>query len=73
MKEELKKLGFELTQEEKEYCISIYEITIDDYIIISVNGNKEVYIENTNVEDNNIVFLFPYNLEKVKQLIKLLS
>ena len=62
-----------LTQEEKEYCISIYEITIDDYIIISVNGNKEVYIENTNVEDNDIVFLFPYNHEKLKQLIKILS
>ena len=73
MKQELEKLGFELTQEEKEYCISIYEITIDDYIIISVNGNKEVYIENTNVEGNDIVFLFPYNHEKLKQLIKILS
>ena len=37
------------------------------------SGNKEVYIENTNVEDNDIVFLFPYNHEKLKQLIKILS
>ena len=62
-----------LTQEEKVYCISIYEIVIDNYIIISVNGNKEVYIENTNVEGNDIVFLFPYSHEKLKQLIQILS
>ena len=64
MKEELEKLGFEdfgdnlsrLVREEEWGYISVYKISKDVYI-----GDRR-----------NEVFLFKYNLEKVKQLIKIL-
>ena len=65
MKQELEKLGFEdfgdnlsrLVREEEWEYISVYKISKDVYI-----GDRR-----------NEVFLFKYNHEKIKQLIKLLS
>lgn len=65
MKQELEKLGFEdfgdnlsrLVREEEWEYISVYKTSKDVYI-----GDRR-----------NEVFLFKYNLEKVKQLIQILS
>lgn len=75
MKEELESLGFELTQEQDEFKISIHELLVNDNTIISVNGKNEVWIENVSddIEEIEMIFLFTYELEKLKQLIKLLK
>ena len=62
MKEELEKLGFEYNYSWEYYT------KYDDRYIVQIE-NEDVYLRSL----GNIIHLFPYNLEKLKQLIKLLS
>ena len=62
MKQELEKLGFIYND------VWEYYTKYDDRYIVQIE-NKEVYLRSL----GNIIHLFPYNLEKLKQLIKLLS
>lgn len=66
MKEELEKLGF-------EYCPQSYYLIIKDIIIEIYHHNNIVSVNNTEEYKGYLTELFPYNLEKLKQLIKLLS
>lgn len=65
MKEELEKLGFVLS----EY--DMYEFILEDDRVIRVhNSDGSVYVK---CYDDESAFMFDYDLEKLKQLIKLLS
>ena len=66
MKEELEKLGFEKGEHNNYYKL----LRDDDLEYVCIYENtKECYI----ADRKNEVYLFPYNNEKLKQLIKLLS
>ena len=62
MKQELEKLGF-IYDDACEYYTKY-----DDRYIIQIE-NEEVYLRSL----GNIIHLFPYNYEKLKQLIQSLS
>ena len=64
MKEELEKLGFEYLEEYKTYAL----ILKDRGLELNINSGN-IYLMN----NENVMTLFPYNHEKLKQLIKLLS
>ena len=64
MKEELEKLGFEYLEEYNTYALTLKERCLE----LNVNSNN-IYLMN----HENIMTLFPYNHEKLKQLIKILS
>lgn len=67
MKEELKRLGFVKASKNHNYELKICSNI--PYYIIHVNYFGIVWLE----RGNEAVNMFPYNYEKVKQLIKLLS
>ena len=62
MKEELEKLRFEYNDTWEYYA------KYDDRYIIQIE-NEEIYLRSL----GNIIHLFPYDLEKLKQLIQILS
>ena len=62
MKQELEKLGFIYNDAWKYYT------KYDDRYIIQIE-NEEVYLRSL----GNIIHLFPYNHEKLKQLIEILK
>lgn len=65
MKEELEKLGFVYDE-----FLEVYDLNVKDLKIrVKSYYDKHVYL--TTID--NFIFLFPYNHEKLKQLIKLLS
>lgn len=64
MKEELEKLGFEYLEEYKTYAL----ILKDRGLELNVNSGN-IYLMN----NKTIMTLFPYDHEKLKQLIKILS
>lgn len=64
MKEELEKLGF------IPIGINSFILNINTYLSIEVCNKDEVWLNNINVDT---IYLFPYNHEKLKQLIQLLS
>lgn len=64
MKEELEKLGFEYLEEYKTYAL----ILKDRGLELNVNSGN-IYLMN----NETIMTLFPYDHEKLKQLIKILS
>lgn len=64
MKEELKELGFEYLEEYKTYVLFLKDRGLE----LNINSNT-VYLMN----DKNIMSVFPYNYDKVKQLIELLK
>ena len=65
MKEELEELGFK----ERSYN---YILKINNALHIGVGkGDKEVWLCNSSYSET--LFLFPYDLEKLKQLINLLK
>ena len=64
MKEELEKLGFEYLEEYKTYAL----ILKDRGLELNINSGN-IYLMN----NETIMTLFPYDHEKLKQLIKILS
>ena len=64
MKQELEKLGFEYLEEYKTYAL----ILKDRGLELNVNSGN-IYLMN----NETIMTLFPYDHEKIKQLIKILS
>lgn len=64
MKQELEKLGFEYLEEYKTYAL----ILKDRGLELNVNSGN-IYLMN----NETIMTLFPYDHEKLKQLIKILS
>ena len=64
MKQELEKLGFEYLEEYKTYAL----ILKDRGLELNINSDN-IYLMNS----EDIMILFPYNHEKLKQLIKILS
>ena len=64
MKEELEKLCFEYLEEYKTYAL----ILKDRGLELNVNSGN-IYLMN----NETIMTLFPYDHEKLKQLIKILS
>ena len=64
MKQELEKLGFEYLEEYKTYAL----ILKDRGLELNVNSGN-IYLMN----NETIMTLFPYDHEKLKQLIKVLS
>lgn len=66
MKEELKSLGF------REKALEYYFLNVNEESVIHVNIMiKKVYITDNVFYDS--VYLFPYDLEKLKTLINLLK
>ena len=63
MKQELEKLGFEYLEEYKTYAL----ILKDRGLELNVNSGN-IYLMN----NETIMTLFPYDHEKLKQLIKIL-
>ena len=66
MKEELEALGFVLVERNKNF--KQYELHIDEDRFIWICLDGEVFIEDF---DRESVWLFPYNYQKLKQLIEL--
>ena len=64
MKEELEKLGFEYLEEYKTYAL----ILKDRGLELNINSGN-IYLMN----NENVMTLLPYNYEKLKQLIQILS
>ena len=64
MKQELEKLGFEYLEEYKTYAL----ILKDRGLELNINSDN-IYLMNSEA----IMILLPYNHEKLKQLIKILS
>ena len=64
MKQELEKLGFEYLEEYKTYAL----ILKDRGLELNVNSGN-IYLMN----NETIMTLFPYDHEKLKQLIQILS
>ena len=65
MKEELEKLGFEYNHSWKRYKFKLEE----NFVVVTIH--KDVFLQD--VSDSECVYLFPYNHEKLKQLINILS
>lgn len=65
MKEELEKLGFEYNKTWQNYKLEINR----NYLVVTLLN--DVCLQDT--KDLESVYLFDYNHEKLKQLIKLLS
>ena len=63
MKQELEKLGFEYLEEYKTYAL----ILKDRGLELNVNSGN-IYL----MDNETIMTLFPYDHEKLKQLIKIL-
>ena len=68
MKEELEKLGFLFVSKNKNF--NRYELHINEGRFIWVCEDGMTFIQDF---DNESVYLFNHNVEKLKQLIKLLS
>lgn len=68
MKEELEKLGFLFVSKNENF--NQYELHIDEDRFIWVCEEGMTFIQDF---DNESVYLFDHNYEKLKQLIKLLS
>lgn len=64
MKEELENLGF------RGVGLNSFRLVISLNLSLEVCNNKEVWISNSEIDT---IYLFPYNHEKLKQLIKILS
>ena len=64
MKQELEKLGFEYLEEYKTYAL----ILKDRGLELNINSGN-IYLMN----NENVMTLLPYNYEKLKQLIQILS
>ena len=64
MKQELEKLGFEYLEEYKTYAL----ILKDRGLELNINSDN-IYLMNSEA----IMILFPYNHEKLKQLIEILK
>ena len=64
MKQELEKLGFEYLEKYKTYAL----ILKDRGLELNINSGN-IYLMN----NENVMTLLPYNYEKLKQLIQILS
>ena len=63
MKQELEKLGFEYLEEYKTYAL----ILKDRGLELNINSDN-IYL----INNKTVMTLFPYNHEKLKQLINIL-